>query len=208
MAGYIARAIIAAALVITWSLPASRLAVVPSERALALAADAICWAEGSAALASLGTPASGSRATGAGPDPRLVEVAALFEPAAKRQWAADLARVAFVLLAVAALLARWSLAPLLVIAAAILYLASYSANWDAYRLALVTQSPRLWWLAISQWSLALWSERLAAPVAVWLSLLGASVLLLATVRRRLQHALHHHRSRLHPRWPSPTQPTL
>ncbi|HEU5294784.1 MAG TPA: hypothetical protein VFU71_08335 [Burkholderiaceae bacterium] len=207
MAGLVARAVVAAALLITWSLPTTRLAALPGERALALAADAICWAEGSAARASLRTPASGALA-GVVPDPRVVEVAALFEPLATRRWTVDLACVLFAAVATAALLARWRVAPALVIAAAILYLTSHPVTWDAYRLVLITQSPRLWWVAISQWSPALWSERLAAPVTVWLSLFGAGALLFgASMRRfgpRLRSAL---RGGSLLRSPSPVQPT-
>jgi len=65
-------------------------------------------------------------------------------------------------------------------------LLTYGVQWDGYRLLLVTESPRLWWNAISQWSPSLWSERLAAPLAIWLSLLGACWLSLrgATASRR------------------------
>src|SRR5262245_42812054 len=121
MAGIVVRAVVAAALLITWLLPSARLSVLPRERALALAADAVCWAEGSAVLASLRTTGAADTATRA-PDPRLAEMATLFEPATTRQWAVELARVAFAALAVGLLLSRWRFAPALVIAAAILYL--------------------------------------------------------------------------------------
>ncbi|HET7528219.1 MAG TPA: hypothetical protein VFK10_19925, partial [Burkholderiaceae bacterium] len=128
--------------------------------------------------------ATATESGGTQADPQLAETADLFEPLARHQGTAELARIASAAPAAALLLARCRLAPPpLVIAAATLYLSSFPVHRDAYRLAIVTKSPRLWWLAISQWSPALGSERLAVPVAVWLRLVGAAALLLAGALR-------------------------
>jgi hypothetical protein len=187
MMGHLARAMIAAALLLAWSLPLARLAVLPQERAEALAADAICRAQGSGFQApafKAGSVAVALDSVSNGPV--LSDLGQLFKPAMTRQWQADLARALLVIAGAALLLAGWRFAPPLVIVAAILYLLTYGVQWDGYRLLLVTESPRLWWNAISQWSPSLWSERLAAPLAIWLSLLGACWLLLrgATASRR------------------------
>ena len=187
MMGHLARAMVAAALLLAWSLPLARLAVLPQERAEALAADAICRAQGSGFQAPAFEAGSAAAALDSVSDgPVLSDLAQLFEPAMTRQWQADLARALLVITGAALLLGGWRFAPPLVIVAAILYLLTYEVQWDGYRLLFVTESPRLWWNAISQWSPSLWSERLAAPLAIWLSLLGACWLLLrgATASRR------------------------
>jgi hypothetical protein len=112
----------------------------------------------------------------------LADVAAPMQRAFDKEWQTDLTRVLFVALAGGMLLigARsiGGVAPLLVIAAASLYLWAYAPHWDAYRLLGVTQSPQLWWQAVTQWSWALKAERLVAPLTVWIALLGACWLLL------------------------------
>jgi hypothetical protein len=86
------------------------------------------------------------------------------------------------LLAALLMLSRWRFAAAFVIAAALLYFEFTGVRWDAYRLLVVTESPRLWWLAISQWPPAWWLERLVAPMAGSLCLLGASVLCVLSLR--------------------------
>jgi hypothetical protein len=177
MMGLVARATIAAALLLTWSLPLARLAELPQQRAEALAVDAICRARGLPAVVvpfgpAVTAPGSASYLPG------VSEMVDLFEPAMARQWKVELAYVVLAVAAAALLVFGWRFAPPLVIAAAILYLLTYDLQWDGYRLLAVTQSPRLWWTAVSQWSLSLWSQRLAAPLAVWVSLVGACLLLL------------------------------
>ena len=126
----------------------------------------------------------------------LVDMADLFKPAMARQWRAELARAVLVIASVALLIAGWRFAPPFVIAAAILYLLTYPMQWDGYRLLVVTESPRLWWTAIRQWSLSLWSERLIAPPSVWLSLIGACWLLLRNLsQQRAGRQLAWHRKR-------------
>jgi len=186
------RTIVAAALLLTWLLPIARLAVLPAQRAQALAADEICRARWEPAPQRAG----GAEPSALGPlpalsaDPRIGEIAELFEPTMVREWRAELARAVFVAMAVVALLAGWRWAPWLAIGAAILYLQQYGLDWDGYRLLAVTESPRLWWVAIRQWSAALWSERLIAPAMVWVALLGPCWMLLhaAWVRGRAGRA--------------------
>jgi hypothetical protein len=201
MMGLVARATIAAALLLTWSLPLARLAELPQQRAEAWAADAICRARGLPAVAfplgpPLGAPSSASYLPG------VSEMAQLFEPATARRWNVELAQVVLAAAAAVLLVFNWRFAPPLVIAAAILYLLTYDVRWDGYRLLAVTQSPRLWWTAVSQWSLSLWSQRLGAPLAVWVSLVGACLLLLrsATTARRATPA-GASVGRWHRRWP-------
>ena len=109
-----------------------------------------------------------------------------------KQWQTDLTRVLFVALAATVLLAgarrSGGVAPLLVIAAATLYLWAYEPHTDGYRLLWVTQSLPLWWQAVSQWSWALQAERLVAPLTVWIALLGALWLLLRAEGVRPQSA--------------------
>jgi hypothetical protein len=174
------RAVVAAALLLAWLVPAARLAVLPQQRALeAAATEPMCLSARAAVVGALSPADAALRAT---PLPTLADVAAPMQRAFDKQWQTDLTRVLFVALAAAVLAfgARrvGAIAPLLVIAAAILYLWAYEPHWDAYRLLGVTQSPRLWWQAVSQWSWALQAERLAAPLAVWIALLGAGWLLL------------------------------
>jgi hypothetical protein len=177
------RAIVVAALLLTWLVPAARLAVLPEQRAQALAAtELLCLSSRAAVLPAVwsGEAASSRPAQ----RPTLADVAAPMQRAFDKAWQTDLTRVLFVALAAAVLLfgARriGSVAPLLVIAAATLYLWAYEPHWDGYRLLWVTQSARLWWQAVSSWSWALQAERLLAPLTVWIALLGACWLLLRT----------------------------
>lgn len=188
MSGLLVRVSISFALLVAWAWPASQLSVLPHERAMRLAAEAICFAEANdlpvqSALRELsrsrGTVAVSSAVLG---DPRLREIAPLFEPMTTRQWAIELVRASLALAAALLLLSRWRLAPALVIAAAILYFGFTAVRWDAYRLLIATESPRLWWLAISQWPPAWWLERLVSPMAGSLCLLGASVLCVLSLR--------------------------
>ena len=176
MAGSLFRYAIAIALLTAWSLPVARLAESPRQRADALAVDAICWGPVVASPAGVLPVATTTRSWSNAR--QIAEVAALFEDTAKKQWAGELAQVLVAVSAAVALLLRWRYAPALGIAAAILYLWSQRPDWDAYRLLLVTESPRLWWAAIQRWSLSLWSHRLAAPPMIWFALLGACCLLL------------------------------
>jgi hypothetical protein len=181
MSGLFVRVSISLALLVAWAMPASHLAVLPHERAMTLAAEAICFADANdmpvqAALRTM------SRKPGVGPltaafgDPRLAEIAPLFASMTTRQWTAELLRASLALIAAMLLLSRWRFAPIVVIAAALLYFGSTDVRWDAYRLLIVTESPRLWWLAISNWSPAWWLERLVGPMAGLLCVLGASAL--------------------------------
>jgi hypothetical protein len=175
------RAIVVAALLLAWLVPAARLAVLPEQRAQALAAtELLCLSSRAAVLPAVWSgDAASSRPV---QRPTLADVAAPMQRAFDKEWQTDLTRVLFVALAAAVLLfgARRSggVAPLLVIAAATLYLWAYEPHWDAYRLLWVTQSASLWWQAVSSWSWALQAERLLAPPAVWIALLGACWLLL------------------------------
>lgn len=190
---------VAAALLLTWLLPMTRVAVLPPERAEALAADTVCRARWDPAPQRNGLPgATAVLAATPAVDPRLGDVAELFEPAMAREWRADVAQVSFVALVVVALLAGWRWAAGLAIAAAILYLHGHTLDWDGYRLLAVTGSPRLWWVAIQQWSAALWSERLIAPVMVWAAMLGSCAMLLQAVwARRADAAARSGRMLLH-----------
>ena len=182
MVGRLARGLIAAGLLLAWSLPLARLGELPRERAEALAADAICRARGpgfQVAAFQAGSAAAALAATSSGQT--LADMADLFRPAMARQWRAELARAVLVIVSAALLVAGWRFAPPFVIAAAILYLLTYPVQWDGYRLLIVTESPRLWWTAIRHWSPSLWSERLIAPLSIWLSLLGACWLVLRNV---------------------------
>jgi hypothetical protein len=190
------RAIVAAALLLTWLVPVARLAVLPQQRALERAATEPMCLSARAALVLPGADDFGSSRALA-QRPTLADVAAPMQRAFDKQWQTDLTRVLFVALAAAMLLfgARrfGGVAPLLVIAAASLYLWAYEPHWDAYRLLGVTQSPPLWWHAISQWGWALQAERLLAPLMVWVALLGACWLLLrmeGAWPRRMQQQVH------------------
>jgi hypothetical protein len=169
------RSLVAAALLFTWLLPITRLSVLPQQRAEELAIDTICRARWDSAPLRNGIPDAASTVlpTTLAGDPRIADIAKLFEPAMARAWRTELAQAAFAVLALAALLAGWRWAPALAIAAAILYLQQHALDWDGYRLLAVTESVRLWWVAIRQWSAALWAERLIAPVTVWAALLGS-----------------------------------
>jgi hypothetical protein len=172
------RAAVAIALMLTWLAPAARLAELPQQRALALAAsEPMCLSSRAALVSSI--DGSLSRPSGA---PTLADVAAPMQRAFEREWRTDLTRVSFAALATIALLAGasriGSVAALPVIAAATLYLWTHQPHWDGYRLLWVTQSVPLWWHAVSQWGWALQAERLMAPPAVWAALLGACWLLL------------------------------
>jgi hypothetical protein len=186
----LARSLVAAALLLAWSLPLSRLSVLPQERAEALAAAEICRAQGPGFKAVAFQAGSVEAALGATSSaPMLVDLADLFQPAMARQWRAEVARAALVIASAALLIVGWRFAPAFAITAAILYLLTYPIQWDGYRLLIVTESPRLWWTAIRQWSLSLWSERLLAPPGVWISLIGACWLLLGGFSKRRQTAL-------------------
>jgi hypothetical protein len=182
MSGLLSRVSIAVALLLAWLVPASQLSVLPQQRALVLAAEAICFADANdmpvqLALRTMSrNPTAGPTLAVALDEPRLREIAPLFEPLTRRQWTAELVRASVALLAALLLLSRWRFAPVVVIAAALLYFEFAGVRWDAYRLLIVTESPRLWWLAISQWPQAWWLERLIAPMAGSLCLLGASLL--------------------------------
>lgn len=182
MSGFLLRVSISVALLVAWAWPSSQLSVLPRERATLLAAEAICFADANdmplQAVLRMASRSSytGPAFTAALADPRLREIAPLFESKTTRQWRSELLRASFALLAALALLSRWRLAPAFVIAAALLYFEFTGVRWDAYRLLVVTESPRLWWLAISQWPPAWWLERLVAPMAGSLCVLGASVL--------------------------------
>ena len=185
--GHLARGLVAAALLLAWSLPLSRLGVLPQQRAEALAAAEICRAQGpgfKAVAFQAGSVAAALGATSSAP--MLSDLAGLFQPAMARQWRAEVARAALVIASAALLIAGWRFAPGFAITAAILYLLTYPIQWDGYRLLIVTESPRLWWTAIRQWSLSLWSERLLAPPGVWISLIGAGWLLLHGFSKRRQ----------------------
>ena len=185
----VTRALAALALLLAWALPTSRLAVLPAERALAVAEAGICRA----GQRTLVVPAAWSPAlprvrfssapNGADSELRRIDSAAPFQPAATRQWAAEVLHLLLVAVAVAALAAGWRLAPLWVIAAVVLFINVHEPRADAYRLLWVVESPRLWWQAISQWSLSLWAERLVAPALACLSLLGAVAMLLHALTR-------------------------
>lgn len=188
--GHLARSLVAAALLLAWSLPLSRLSVLPQERAEALAAAEICRAQGPGFKAVAFQAGSVEAALGATSSaPMLADLADLFQPAMARQWRAEVARAALVIISAAMLIAGWRFAPAFAITAAILYLLTYPIQWDGYRLLIVTESPRLWWTAIRQWSLSLWSERLLAPPGVWISLIGACWLLLHGFSKQRQTAL-------------------
>ena len=181
------RAIVAAALLLTWLVPAARLAVLPEQRAQALAAtELMCLSSRAAVVPAEWTNNATDNADAARTiqRPTLADVAAPMQHAFDKEWQTDLTRVGFAALAAALLLfgARriGGVSPLLVIAAATLYLWAYEPHWDGYRLMWVTQSARLWWNAVSSWSWALQAERLLAPPAVWIALLGACWLLLRT----------------------------
>ncbi|MCW5662180.1 MAG: hypothetical protein KIT60_31115 [Burkholderiaceae bacterium] len=175
------RAAVALALVLTWLVPAARLAELPQQRALALAAtEPMCLSSRAALVSSLSSIDGGvSRRLAR---PTLADVAAPMQRAFEREWRTDLTRVLFVALAAGVLLVgahrTGGVAALLVIAAATLYLWVHEAHWDGYRLLWVAQSLPLWWHAVSQWGWALAAERLVAPVTVWLALLGGGWLLL------------------------------
>jgi hypothetical protein len=177
------RAIVALALALTWLVPAMRLAVLPEQRAQALAATELMCLSSRAAVLPAVWSGDAERSEPV-QRPTLADVAAPMQRAFDKEWQTDLTRVGFAALAVALLLfgARriGGVAPLLVIAAATLYLWAYEPHWDGYRLMWVTQSPRLWWQAVSSWSWGLQAERLLAPPAVWIALLGACWLLLRT----------------------------
>jgi len=181
MPGVWLRSIVAAALLLAWLVPAVRLAVLPQERAFALAAtDLMCLSSRAAVLPpSWGDNSGTSRVA---QRPTLVDVAAPMQRAFDKEWQTDLIRVLFVAVAATALLAGarrvGGVAPLLVIAAATLYLWAYEPHWDAFRLLGVTQSLPLWWHAVSQWGWSLQAERLVAPLTVWIALLGGCWLLL------------------------------
>jgi len=175
------RAIVAVALLLTWLVPAARLAVPPEQRAQALAAtELLCLSSRAAVLPAVWSGAAESSRPVQ--RPTLADVAAPMQHAFDKEWHTDFTRVGFVAFAAALLLlgARRTggVAPLLVIAAATLYLWAYEPHWDGYRLLWVTQSARLWWQAVSSWSWALQAERLLAPPTVWIALLGACWLLL------------------------------
>jgi hypothetical protein len=175
------RAIVAVALLLTWLVPAARLAVLPEQRALALAAtERMCLSSRAAVVPAVWS--ADAQAARPLQRPTLADVAAPMQRAFEKEWQTDLIRVGFAALAAAMLLlgARriGGVAPLLVIAAATLYLWAYAPHWDSYRLLGVTQSAGLWWQAVSSWSWALQAERLLAPPAVWIALLGACWLLL------------------------------
>jgi hypothetical protein len=175
---------VAMALLLTWLVPAARLAVLPQERAQALAAtELMCLSSQATTVAALPSIGSGE-ASRPVQRPTLADVAAPMQRAFDKQWQTDLTRVLFAALAASVLLAGarriGGVAPLLVIAAASLYLWAYEPHVDGYRLLWVTQSLPLWWQAVSQWSWALQAERLVAPLAVWIALLGALWLLLRT----------------------------
>jgi hypothetical protein len=195
------RAVVAAALLLTWLVPAARLAVLPHQRAQALAAtEVMCLSSRAATLQSISS-ADDRGASSAVQRPTLADVAAPMQRAFDKEWQTDLTRVLFVALAAAVLFVgarrMGGVAPLLVIAAAILYLWAYEPHWDGYRLLGVTQSLPLWWHAVSQWDWALQAERLVAPLTVWIALLGACWLLL-----RAEGALPRRTEPLHPNFRS------
>lgn len=180
----LARALAAFALLLVWALPASQLAVLPPERALAVAEAGICRAgQRTLVLPQAWSPAlspvnSARAPTDAETERRRIDSAAPFEPATTRQWLTEALHLLLVATAVGALVAGWRLAPLWVIAAVAVYVDVHEPRADAYRLLWVLESPRLWWHAVSQWSLSLWAERLVAPAMAGLSLLGAVAMLL------------------------------
>ncbi len=182
----LARALAAFALLLVWALPASRLAVLPQERALAVAEAGVCRAgQRTPVLPDQWSPALPrvDASTRTETDVLRVASAAPFQPAATRQWAVEVLHLLLVAAAVAALAAGWRLAPLGVIAAVIVYVNVHEPRADAYRLLWVSESPRLWWQAISQWSLSLWAERLVAPALAGLSLIGAVAMLMRSITR-------------------------
>jgi hypothetical protein len=187
------RTVVAMALLLTWLVPAARLAVLPHERAQALAAtELMCLSSQATTVAAL--PRIGNDESSRPVQrPTLADVAAPMQRAFDKQWRTDLTRVLFAVLAASVLLAGarriGGVAPLLVIAAATLYLWAYEPHADGYRLLWVTQSLPLWWQAVSQWSWALQAERLVAPLTVWIALLGALWLLLRTEGVRPYRAL-------------------
>jgi len=173
------RAAVVVALLLTWLVPGIRLSMLPQDRALAAATTELMCLSSRASVLPAAWPTSGPLARSS-TAPTLADVAAPMQRAFDKQWQTDAIRVAFVVVAAAALVAagRRVVVPLtLAIAAATLYLWAYEPHWDGYRLLLVTQSPALWWHAVSQWSWALQAERLLAPVTVWFALLGACWLL-------------------------------
>jgi hypothetical protein len=182
MPGIWLRAVVAAALLLTWLVPAMRLAVLPEQRAQAAAATELMCLAPRAALQSVAWSGdAGTAAPFSAVRPTLAEAAAPTLRAFDRQWRTDATRVAFVAAAALALLAcrrRFAgVAALLVIAAASLYGWAYEPHADGYRLLLVTQSASLWWHAVSQWSWALQVERLIAPLTMCIALCGACWLL-------------------------------
>ena len=172
------RAAVVMALLLTWLVPGIRLSMLPQDRALAAATTELMCLSSRASVLPAAWPTSGPLARSS-TAPTLADVAAPMQRAFDKQWQTDAIRVAFVVVAAAALVAAGRrVVPLtLAIAAATLYLWAYEPHWDGYRLLLVTQSPALWWHAVSQWSWALQAERLLAPVTVWFALLGACWLL-------------------------------
>jgi hypothetical protein len=182
MSGVGLRAVVAVALLLTWLVPGVRLAVLPEERALAAAAyEQMCLSPRAAVQAAAWRGADPGAVQGLSAGPTLAEAAAPTQRAFDRQWRTEATRVAFAAAAALALLA-WrrrfgGVAALLGIAAASLYGWAYEPHADAYRLLLVTQSPALWWHAVSQWSWALQAERLLAPLTMWIAGAGACWLL-------------------------------
>jgi len=176
----LSRALAAFALLLVWALPASRLAVLPQERALAVAEAGVCRAgQRAPVLPQQWSPALSrvDASTRTDNDLLRIESAAPFQPAASRQWAVEALHLLLVAVVVASLAAGWRLAPLGVIAAVVLYVTVNEPRVDAYRLLWVAESPRLWWQAIGQWSLSLWAERLVAPAMAGLSVLCATAML-------------------------------
>jgi hypothetical protein len=192
------RAAVAVALLLTWLVPGIRLSVLPSDRALVAATTEVMCLSSRASVLPAAWQTSGPLARSS-TAPTLADLAAPMQRAFDKQWQTDAARIAFVVIAAAALLAVRGgrvAAPMLAIAAATLYLWAYEPHWDGYRLLLVTQSPALWWHAVSQWSWALQAERLLAPATVWFALLGAAWLLWRSRRPMPSHAM--------PVWQMPT----
>ena len=182
MPGVWLRAVVAAALLLTWLVPGVRLSVSPQERALAAAStELMCLSSRAAAVPAVWRDDAGTASGFTAVRATLFDAAAPMQRAFDKQWQTDATRVGFVVFAALLLLAcarRFAgVAALLVIAAATLYWWAYDPHADAYRLLLVTQSLPLWWHAVSQWSWALQAERLVAPLTLWIALLGACWLL-------------------------------
>jgi hypothetical protein len=186
------RLLVAAALLLTWLVPGVRLTDLPEARAQAAAANELMCLSSRAATLQQAAPLDDVNTLRPVQRPTLADVAAPMQRAFDRQWRTDVTRVAFVALAALVLLAAprrfGGAGPLLVIAAASLYLWAYEPHWDGYRLLWVTQSLALWWHAVSQWSWALQAERLLAPPAVWATLFGACWLLVRAEASRPRRA--------------------